>query len=102
MTDKEISLKEEIAEKIALHKGLCEWTCWETLPQVYKDECFYPLADQILSLLKSRIEKARLTEKDNKSYDCSVCDNEECSGCGGYAFMSGSEAQYQAILKELE
>jgi hypothetical protein len=42
-------IREKIASSIAL-SGLCEWTNWDTLPQVYKDEVFYPLADQILAI----------------------------------------------------
>jgi len=59
------SVKEDIATKIAVNDtGLCEWTRWETLPQCYKDTVFYPIADQILSLVCKRIEGAKLKPKE--------------------------------------
>ena|SRR3990170_2820073 len=50
---------------------------------------------QILTLL-SQGEKP--PEVVNKSYVCSICDNEDCTGCGGNAYSAGAQAQRDADL----
>jgi len=46
--EKLTELLEEIAREIALDKNLCDWTNWDTLPEVYKQDCFLPLSKRVL------------------------------------------------------
>lgn len=35
-------------------------------------------------------------------YECSVCDSEDCSGCGEFAYKSGCEDAAHNLLAEIE
>lgn len=80
-------VREDIAKSIALDRHLCEWTNWETLPQVYKDKVFYPLADKILS--HPRIaEGLKLLEAKEKGKLAVLAENQDLSE-GDFPYLAG-------------